>query len=312
MTKQEIIESVVDSAIDRNRGAGQNFYVDYECDGRYGQGEFLSVIDGKRAGMILVVAGAIPLWTELGRFPRRGQKDLYVRREHYRFDWNSDAKDKLVETLADDFLIDPTVSVKDEESADELRKAVERRLAVEENYVGSDFDRKFEPFSCFETDLYLYFAFSYPVLRSEIERIRDVCRKEGKIVKVLMTRGIGGDERELAPFTTDDEIKSICYHYQRYGMQGGLELSISSVSDADEEAFAAWRKQKRLEDVCKLADDLKMKASRVKELLEHFGEELDEDRLDGYSKQFSEANNLFDKIIGALQKERYSYYCDMK
>ena len=102
-------------------------------------------------------------------------------------------------------MIDPTVSV-----ADELRKSAERRLAVEERRVGSDFDRKFEPFSCFETDLYLYYAFSYPTLRFEIERIRDVCQKEGKIVKILMT--IGGDERELAPFTNDDEIEKICDH----------------------------------------------------------------------------------------------------
>ena len=234
MTKREIIESVVESAIARNRGAGQNFYIDYECDGRYGRGECLSMIDGVYAGAVMREAGAKPLDVKFGRFPRRGQKDLYVRREYYCFDWNSGVKENLVETLADDFMIDLTVSVDDEEDADELRKDVERRLNVEENYVGSDFDRKFVPFDCLDADAYFYVAYDYPCHCYEIERIRDVCKKEGKAVDLRLYFGAFLTSCKITPQTSDQEIEAICNRYSDKDFKE-REIVIESVKDVDDE-----------------------------------------------------------------------------
>lgn len=237
MTKREIIESVVESAIARNRGAGQNFYIDYECDGRYGRGECLSMIDGVYAGAVMREAGAKPLDVKFGRFPRRGQKDLYVRREYYCFDWNSGVKENLVETLADDFMIDLTVSVDDEEDADELRKDVERRLNVEENYVGSDFDRKFVPFDCFDVDWYGYFVYTFPCLCYELQRVRDFCKKEDKtaeiqIEKFLPEKGWTRETVEITPNFGDDEIESLCKKSDN-NFDEGIELSCLKVEDAE-------------------------------------------------------------------------------
>ena len=58
-----------------------------------------------------------------------------------------------------------------------------------------------------------------------------------------------------------------------------------------------------MEDVCKPVDILEKKVPHVKELLENFGEELDEDRLDGTPNSLARRSTASARLSARFKKK---------
>lgn len=214
MTKQEIFSKAAEDLLERNADRLQTFYLAYEADGRYGEGEVIGDgVDGDysdAAGEFLVNLGAELRSKKLGyfysRYAEKSQRYTYAWMHKYELDWNDVTKEKVVEVLNE--MMDGYIEEDDDEgnviNDDSLLRM---RLKQEtEYYYPGDTCEKFNEFAPDQVQWYGFIAYNEDELLEELDEIVRYCEENNRVLTMrIETKKVKIDKyTEVVPFASDD------------------------------------------------------------------------------------------------------------
>lgn len=213
MTKQEIFSKAAEDLLERNADRLQTFYLAYEADGRYGEGEVIG--DGVHgsyddaAGEFLVNLGAKLLSKKLGyfysRYAEKSRRYTYAWMHKYELDWNNVTKEKIVEVLNE--MMDGYLEEDDDEgnvvNDDDLLRM---RLKQETEYHYPDTCEKFEAYDPDQVQRYGFIAYNDDELLEELDEIVRYCEENDRVLTMrIEDKEVKIDKyTEVVPFASDD------------------------------------------------------------------------------------------------------------
>ena len=214
MTKQEIFSKAAEDLLERNDDRIHTFFLAYEADGRYGEGEVIG--DGVHgdysdaAGEFLVQLGAKLLSKKLGyfysRYADKSQRYTYAWMHKYELDWNNVTKEKVVEVLNE--MMDGYIEEDDDEGNvinDDALLRMRLKQETEYFYPG-DTCEKFNEFAPDQVQWYGFIAYNEDELLEELDEIVRYCEENDRVLTMrIETKKVKIDKyTEVVPFASDD------------------------------------------------------------------------------------------------------------
>ena len=214
MTKQESFSKAAEDLLERNDDRIHTFFLAYEADGRYGEGEVIG--DGVHgdysdaAGEFLVQLGAKLLSKKLGyfysRYAEKSQRYTYAWMHKYELDWNNVTKEKVVEVLNE--MMDGYIEEDDDEGNvinDDALLRMRLKQETEYFYPG-DTCEKFNEFAPDQVQWYGFIAYNEDELLEELDEIVRYCEENDRVLTMrIETKKVKIDKyTEVVPFASDD------------------------------------------------------------------------------------------------------------
>ena len=259
MRVRDLVNEIVDAAIERNKDRVQYFSMIYRIDKRNNEGERLNRWgeDAKEVGFVEDDFYAGELLLNM-RADRHSAQDGYVccpdrvgfrsvRHVVYRFHWTFLRKEEMIEGLRNAFR-DQLFNFDSELDADkekELREDLESAFEREENFAGDDVKSAFNPYY-FEDDWdYAFTAYDPEALMDELIAARQFCARERKkfriqiddgIVEILEEYYLDVEYDNVVVCTSeisDETLRKVCIRFQHASPDHPVHLTVFCFEDAD-------------------------------------------------------------------------------